>query len=1195
GAVPLIVHKMDANRTIPKADPDDLLTVVRRLVTARGPPQSAIRDAVDGLLTLDAVRYYLKGCDQKQINAFSTHASRYFELYLPSGSIEIAHTSRYSHKTGKSELCILATRPLMPGMVVSELKGSMADLTEEEDKELKRIGEGSDGVAIRRDFSVIHSKQLKKNHLFLGPARFVNHDCDHNVELFREGRYITFRVIKPIGVGEEVTAHYGDGYFGRKNRHCLCETCEKHGRGGYALHSSEDELSDSAAGSPKQPRGRRVSESSDSEESEHEQVDVNERRTRRGVYAVVKESEKGKEKEVPGQSGIELEAEVEPDVASELTSLGSSGASLPDPLSAEAGPSKGNGLMTPDPEPAPLTEWLASTAAAEIPTEDDVIPPSTPLTATASISATSTPTSTPSRFRSGISTRSQKARDDVSASEPPESISASMGRGRGRGRGRGGRVSSGRGGRAHVEDNSQLPTPPPTSDSSAPASVRSSSRIRNSAAGDRDTARSRLPTPLKDKAEGTTSASASTAGDKGKGREDVDPHSEARTLRPRHFHLTLEAQGKARTPAEGPRGVDGKLLPTCVTCHNVLPVIHVEGKPVWGLALGRTGKRGRPRKNVNVECPRCMRHYEIYNLKWPERHGSTAFLPTPRDTRNSTPITSANLAHLERKLNFATHGYAVPKRPYTKRKLPDAEEDPRPAKKLKVVPAATSTGKPRGRPPKKNKVGMSTKAQLILKVNGGAAKATAKTVAQTKEKETEKATEEESSRRSGRNRVPSLKLRESETPNHPRLSSRSRSRLARPVTPPLSSPSTGSALSGSESEAQAQAPQTPVKKRPEDAEVESPKVPTPKSLAVAAQPREQNGRFGRKHGKKSMTSTTDLKKRTNRVLGTLRTKAAASSGRKHDSGWESASDEDPQPSMLPQVDADVQADVAVEESVTLKRSAGEMVVEEEEESSVKKIRMEEEEDGDSADASDEEETTHFRRSLMTGAKPGLGLLRAPNPVTFARRKWATAHADPVSRVTDGSHTTDEETDLPVTPETGGEPTPTVVVTHVETDSAEEDAEPPPIMAPAPFLGKLTLKPSPMNLSRRRWAPPPPRFATETKGADSVAQKQPSEDQLDPSTRSDGYWSDEEEWGWPWTESEDDGEEEESSVVEYRAPADLSDTSAPRARAKGLTSVHSSPGSEHSVDKLTNDPPSDSSAVMSKPPAMNWKRTVLQRH
>jgi histone-lysine N-methyltransferase SUV420H len=58
------------------------------------------------------------------------------------------------------------------GTVITELKGSMANLTTEEDQELKRTDlRNSD---IRRDFSVIHSKQMKKNHLFLGPARFVN-------------------------------------------------------------------------------------------------------------------------------------------------------------------------------------------------------------------------------------------------------------------------------------------------------------------------------------------------------------------------------------------------------------------------------------------------------------------------------------------------------------------------------------------------------------------------------------------------------------------------------------------------------------------------------------------------------------------------------------------------------------------------------------------------------------------------------------------------------------------------------------------------------------------------------------------------------------------------------------------------------------------------------------------------------------
>lgn len=46
--------------------------------------------------------------------------------------------------------------------------------------------------------------------------------------------------------------------------------------------------------------------------------------------------------------------------------------------------------------------------------------------------------------------------------------------------------------------------------------------------------------------------------------------------------------------AEVPRGVDGKPLPTCVTCSNVLPLISIASKVVWGL---ETGKRKR-------ECPR---------------------------------------------------------------------------------------------------------------------------------------------------------------------------------------------------------------------------------------------------------------------------------------------------------------------------------------------------------------------------------------------------------------------------------------------------------------------------------------------------------------------------------------------------------------------------------------------------------------
>eukprot|EP00914_Ancora_sagittata_P022871 GHVO01045378.1.p1 GENE.GHVO01045378.1~~GHVO01045378.1.p1 ORF type:complete len:527 (+),score=20.94 GHVO01045378.1:218-1582(+) len=339
---------MDSSRRLPKVSANDLLEIVRRMVVSKSPPQHSIRISADELLCLAPIRYYLQHYTQKQINAFATHASRYFELYHPSGSIEISHTSRYSHRTGKSELCILATRNLAPGSVITELKGSMANLTDEEDRELKRTDlRNSD---IRRDFSVIHSKSMKKNHLFLGPARFVNHDCDNNCELFREGKYITFRVLRPISIGEEITAHYGDGYFGRKNRHCLCETCERKGRGGYAPDHTDDDIPSDSSSSDSDISDFESDASSSGPEDDiaNRQVNLDERRTRRGVYAVVSkeedqsdesEDEDGNNVPLAGASDIPSPREVEmvADAVSDLTSLPSSRASN---SNTTAGPSR---------------------------------------------------------------------------------------------------------------------------------------------------------------------------------------------------------------------------------------------------------------------------------------------------------------------------------------------------------------------------------------------------------------------------------------------------------------------------------------------------------------------------------------------------------------------------------------------------------------------------------------------------------------------------------------------------------------------------------------------------------------------------------------------------------------------------------------------------------------------------------------
>ncbi|KAF7321671.1 SET domain-containing protein [Mycena kentingensis (nom. inval.)] len=626
GTVPLLVHKMDSSRRLPKTDADDILRIVRRLVATKGVIQATIRQAVDELLmyvanassffpvltalfaSLGPIRYYLRQADQRQINAFATHATRYFELYHPSGCIEIAHTSRYSHKTGKSELCILATRALAPGTVITELKGSMANLSDEEDRDLKRTDlRNSD---IRRDFSVIHSKQMKKNHLFLGPARFVNHDCNNNCELFREGKYITFRVLRPIAIGEEITAHYGDGYFGKKNRHCLCESCEKAGKGWYAPdHTDED------------PPLSSDSESDSSSDSDSDKeigldgkppTDLNVRRTRRGVYATMPAPEDSDESENEAEDpemargpGGEIELVGEVDTVSDLTSLPSSRAQS----NAAAGPSSRLSPLT------ALSPALTTRSSSALSSADD------------------TGLSSSNGFRSIISTRGQKAPAEVT----------------------------------------QLITPPPSENPDTPKRMTRSVSAKVAPTG--------KSTPMGKSASQSVTPAPTPTGKTKKGKEkEVVKEETERTLRARPSGPAAPEPAKEATQKpEPPRDADGKLLPICSTCSNILPVISVDSQVVWGLeASGRKKKK--------QDCPRCLRHFEIYGEAWPVRlsaDGPSYTLPTPAE--DTTPAESSSrkiskkaLSVLDRKLAAAAAAAS------SKRKGDD--EDTRPLKRRKTEP-----------------------------------------------------------------------------------------------------------------------------------------------------------------------------------------------------------------------------------------------------------------------------------------------------------------------------------------------------------------------------------------------------------------------------------------------------------------------------------------------------------------------------
>ncbi|CAH7666211.1 expressed protein, partial [Phakopsora pachyrhizi] len=149
-------------------------------------------------------------------------------------------------------LAVFATRDYIINDIITGCEGSFADLTEEEDLKLRcnaqlplihqsnsentQSSSKSPSIPNHRedhfDFSHLVNSRGKFQ-VFCGPARFVNHDCQNNVELLREGFTIKFKVVKPIKANEEILTSYGANYFGEANCECMCATCERENRGFY--------------------------------------------------------------------------------------------------------------------------------------------------------------------------------------------------------------------------------------------------------------------------------------------------------------------------------------------------------------------------------------------------------------------------------------------------------------------------------------------------------------------------------------------------------------------------------------------------------------------------------------------------------------------------------------------------------------------------------------------------------------------------------------------------------------------------------------------------------------------------------------------------------------------------------------------------------------------------------------------------
>ena len=328
---------------------------------------------------------------------------------------------------------------------------------------------------------------------------------------------------------------------GKKNRHCLCETCEKNGRGGYAptqddaVSSSSDSDSDSDTSS---------SSDADSDVEEKPEVNLDERRTRRGVYAINASKDEDSDeseneddntvplagaKDIPTDRELELSADI--DASSDLTSLPTSEPNSP--------PRSVSSALT------PLSERGSSSSL-------------TPLSSLSTGSVTrSSSRKSDTPFQSIITTRHRSRQTNLQTSREGSSLSTAV--------------------------------TPLRRSTRASSSLASSSKVAS--------------VKGKEKAVLTPASTPASVRRLEKEKEDVavkKEEVEARVLRVRPGGSDRTDPAKEGPPKKDPpRGPDGKLLPICATCGNVLPVIVVDHKVVWG--LGPEGKKGKKHKQ---DCPR---------------------------------------------------------------------------------------------------------------------------------------------------------------------------------------------------------------------------------------------------------------------------------------------------------------------------------------------------------------------------------------------------------------------------------------------------------------------------------------------------------------------------------------------------------------------------------------------------------------